>query len=124
MLLLRQLSSTGTERSGDSFCAGLLGGYLVFGRGDQGAVNQQIVIYVFARVALALAKLSVDKGVIKDPQGKVRGNSWGVFSAVSWGLVMWLFRWEASSLQGSLRGSMEYLYGSSFSFHALGWWWC
>jgi len=123
MLLLRRLSSTGTERSRDSFLAGLLGGYLVFGRGDQGAVNQQIVIYVFARVVLALAKLSVDKGVIKDPQGKVRGNSWGVFSAVSWGLVMWLFRWEAGSLQGSLRSSMEYLYGSSFSFLALGWWW-
>ena len=126
MFLLRRLSSsTRKERSSDSFFAGLLGGYLVFGRGDQGTVNQQIVIYVFARVVLALAKLSVEKGVIKDPRGKVRGNSWGVFAAVSWGLVMWLFRWEAGSLQGSLRSSMEYLYGSSFSFFFLGLrWWC
>ncbi|CUS08610.1 unnamed protein product [Tuber aestivum] len=119
MLLLRRLSPAGKERSGDSFFAGLLGGYLVFGRGDQGTVNQQIVIYVFARVALALAKLSLDKGVIKDPQGKVRGNSWGVFAAVSWGLVMWLFRWEEGSLQGSLRSSMEYLYIDSGRWDSL-----
>jgi peroxisomal membrane protein 4 len=119
MLLLRRLSSAGKERSSDSFFAGLLGGYLVFGRGDQGTVNQQIVIYVFARVALALAKLSVEKGVIKDPQGKVRGNSWGVFAAVSWGLVMWLFRWEEGSLQGSLRSSMEYLYIDSGRWDSL-----
>ncbi|RPB02301.1 peroxisomal membrane protein 4 [Choiromyces venosus 120613-1] len=117
MLLLRRLSSK--ERSSDAFFAGLVGGYLVFGRGEQGNVNQQIVIYVFARVVLALAKLSVDKGVIKDPQGKVRGNSWGVFAAVSWGLVMWLFRWEAESLQGSLRSSMEYLYVDSGRWDSL-----
>ncbi|KAG0131016.1 Tim17/Tim22/Tim23/Pmp24 family-domain-containing protein [Tuber indicum] len=106
MLLLRRLSSAGKERSSDSFFAGLLGGYLVFGRGDQGTVNQQIVIYVFARVALALAKLSVEKGVIKDPQGKVRGNSWGVFAA-------------EGSLQGSLRSSMEYLYIDSGRWDSL-----
>ncbi|PUU82202.1 Tim17/Tim22/Tim23/Pmp24 family-domain-containing protein [Tuber borchii] len=120
MFLLRRLSSsTRKERSSDSFFAGLLGGYLVFGRGDQGTVNQQIVIYVFARVVLALAKLSVEKGVIKDPRGRVKGNSWGVFAAVSWGLVMWLFRWEAGSLQGSLRSSMEYLYIDSGRWDSL-----
>jgi len=120
MFLLRRLSSsTRKERSSDSFFAGLLGGYLVFGRGDQGTVNQQIVIYVFARVVLALAKLSVEKGVIKDPRGKVKGNSWGVFAAVSWGFVMWLFRWEAGSLQGSLRSSMEYLYIDSGRWDSL-----
>ncbi|KAI9788463.1 MAG: hypothetical protein M1816_006899 [Peltula sp. TS41687] len=36
----------------DTFVAGLLGGYVVFGRGRQSSVNQQITIYVFARVVL------------------------------------------------------------------------
>ena len=41
----------------DPFVAGLLAGYVVFGRGQQSSVNQQITIYVFARVLLAVAKL-------------------------------------------------------------------
>lgn len=41
-----------------------MSGYYVFGRGKggQSSVNQQIVIYVFARVVLGLAKLSVQRG--------------------------------------------------------------
>lgn len=103
------------ERSADSFIAGLLGGYIVFGRGDQSSVNQQIVIYVFARVALALAKLSVTSegalGVIKGEglRGRVTNAGWPVFASVSWALVMWLFRWHPDSIQPSLRSSMKYL---------------
>lgn len=104
------------ERSADSFIAGLLGGYVVFGRGTQSSVNQQIVIYVFARVALALAKLSV--GGLKGERGEVvRGPvatriadaGWPLFASVSWALVMWLFRWRPESIQPSLRSSMKYL---------------
>jgi len=98
------------ECAHDSFVAGLLGGYLVFGRGKQSAVNMQIVMYVFARVVLGLAKLSVQKGVVPDPDGATSGNAWPVFAALSWGCVMWLFRWHPDVVQSSLRNSMVYLY--------------
>ncbi|KAI9859594.1 MAG: hypothetical protein M1830_006290, partial [Pleopsidium flavum] len=63
LLALRHFSpfnNAGKEGRYDTFLAGLIGGYAVFGRGKgaQSSVNQQISIYVFARVVLALAKLS------------------------------------------------------------------
>lgn len=59
MLLLRHASPTGKEQHYDAFLAGLVGGYAVFGRTIHSSVSQQIVIYVFARVVLAYAKLLV-----------------------------------------------------------------
>lgn len=102
----------------DTFLSGLLGGYLVFGQrsraGTISSVNQQIVIYVFARVALSLAKLSIQPGanIIHSAKlsDKISYNAWPVFASVSWGLVMWLFRWYPDTLQGSLRSSMNYIY--------------
>lgn len=110
MLALRNLRTDGKEMGSDSFLAGLLGGYLVFGRGKQSSVNQQIVIYVFARVMLSLAKVAVKKGVVPDADGKVSANAWPVFASLSWAMVMWLFRWHPETVQSSLRNSMVYLY--------------
>ena len=121
MLFLRQIPSSlasnpriGKEGPYDAFIAGLIGGYSVFGRGHQSSVNQQIVIYVFARVVLALAKLSVQKGGIvpQSVQEGVTTNAWPVFGALSWGMVMWLFRWHPETIQPSLRSSMKYMYES------------
>ena len=116
MLLLRHFprapaSTASKEAPYDTFLAGLIGGYAVFGRGYQSSVNQQIVIYVFARVVLALAKLSVAKGGIvplKDRQSVTR-HAWPVFAACSWGAVMWLFRWHPDTIQPSMRSSMKYM---------------
>ena len=125
MLFLRQVPSSfslnttiGKEGPYDAFIAGLVGGYAVFGRGHQSSVNQQIVIYVFARVVLALAKLSVQKGGIV-PRGLKEGvttNAWPVFGALSWGMVMWLFRWHPESIQPSMRSSMKYMYVFALAF--------
>ncbi|KAF3039308.1 hypothetical protein E8E12_000303 [Didymella heteroderae] len=77
MLFLRHTSPTGKERHYDAFLAGLLGGYTVFGRTIHNSVSQQIVIYVFARVALALAKLAVQpRHVAGTPGG---GGGWELF---------------------------------------------
>lgn len=120
MLFLRHASSTGKEHSSHTFLAGLTGGYLVFGRGIQSSVNQQIVIYVFARVVLAMAKLSVQKrseggvGMGRELRERVRGNAWPVFASLSWAMVMWLFRWYPEAIQPSLRSSMKYMYVALF----------
>jgi len=115
MVFLRRASRNGKEHPLHSFFAGLTGGYLVFGRGIQSSVNQQIVIYVFARVMLALAKLSVQRrseggvGMGRDLREKVQRNAWPVFASLSWAMVMWLFRWYPETIQPSLRSSMKYM---------------
>jgi len=115
MLLLRHASPSGREASYDTFLAGLLGGYVVFGRNSRSSVNQQIVIYVFARVVLALAKMSVQKGgmVPAELREQITGNAWPMFAAVSWGAVMWLFRWHPETIQPSMRSSMQYIYSNA-----------
>ena len=118
MLFLRKTSPTGKEMSMHTFLAGLTGGYLVFGRGIQSSVNQQIVIYVFARVILALAKIMVMKknegglGVGWEMRGKIQSNAWPVFASLSWAMVMWIFRWYPDTIQPSLKSSMKYMYVS------------
>jgi peroxisomal membrane protein 4 len=133
MIFLRHTSPTGKERHYDAFLAGLLGGYTVFGRTIHNSVSQQIVIYVFARVCLALAKLAVQQrnpgmgahgksavsGFELFGDGKLRRqvvrNGWPVFASVSWAMVMYIFRWHPESVQSSLRSSMSYMWVFSFT---------
>ncbi|KAL8798566.1 MAG: hypothetical protein Q9182_006563 [Xanthomendoza sp. 2 TL-2023] len=120
MLFLRSTSTEGKELSPHTFLAGLVGGYMVFGRGLQSSVNQQIVIYVFARVVLALARLSVQKdgAIPREFRERVRNNAWPVFAALSWASVMWLYRWHPETIQPSLRSSMKYMYDSVHLTHS------
>ena len=130
-LLLKNVNG-GKEESFHTFLAGLNGGYWVFGhgKGASSSVNQQIVIYVFARVVLALAKLAVqppgDNSLVGGAYGGhggkgflhltdeqlqlARDYSWPAFASLSWAGVMWLFRWYPETLQPSLRSSMTYMY--------------
>ncbi|KAI9846521.1 MAG: hypothetical protein M1837_003942 [Sclerophora amabilis] len=128
MLLQRRLSSSGKASPSHSFIAGLLGGYAVFGRGIQSSVNQQISIYVFARVVLALAKMTfsnpgsagagstsstVTVGGDSGLAGFVTRHSWPAFASLSWAFVMWIFHDDPNNLQPSLRSSMKYIYVNS-----------
>jgi peroxisomal membrane protein 4 len=123
MLLKRYGATPGKEGPYDTFLAGLMGGYFVFGQrsrsGKISSVNQQIVIYVFARVVLALARLAVKPGIglpvvsRKKESAVISHYAWPVFASVSWASVMYLFRWHAAELQPSLRGSMTYIYSDS-----------
>ncbi|PSR79443.1 putative peroxisomal membrane protein [Coniella lustricola] len=122
----------GKEGPYDTLVAGLLGGYVVFGgrsrtSGRISSVNQQIVIYVFARVVLALARLAVKKGspvslpiISSEPaSSRVSYYAWPVFASMSWGLVMWLFRYHPEDLQPSMRSSMNYIYSQSNEWDSL-----
>lgn len=139
MLLLSVLNPSNTGANGgkegpyDTFLSGLVGGYLVFGRGKAAAssVNQQIVIYVFARVVLALAKLSLESPRMTgatptptlwtqrlDPKTKavIQANAWPAFASLSWAMVMYVFRHQPESIQPSLRSSMKYMWVFSRCF--------
>ncbi|KAJ3220264.1 Peroxisomal membrane protein 4 [Dinochytrium kinnereticum] len=115
MAALRHLK--GKEDDADAFVAGLVGGYIIFGKDNN--INQQIVLYLFSRIMMGIAKLSVKKGVIPQPP-----HAFPIFAAVVWGIVMWLFRKERDVLQGSLQASMQYLYNDSEVFSNLrNWLW-
>lgn len=114
MLTLRSISPTRKEESSHAFLAGLVGGYLVFGRGIQSSVNQQIVIYVFARAVLSMAKLMMQihhsTGMVAQFKSTISKNAWPVFAGLSWATIMWMFRWHPQTIQPSLRSSMKYMY--------------
>lgn len=134
--MLAMKNVNGKEQSVHSFIAGLFGGYWVFGHGKAAfsSVSQQIVIYVFARVVLGMAKLAVQppgdntliggaygghggKGIFglnEEQLAIIRTRSWPVFASLSWASVMWMFRWYPEMLQPSLRNSMTYMYVKHF----------
>ena len=126
-LALRYSRTDGREGHYDTFLAGLLGGYWVFGRTIRNSVSQQIVIYIFARVVLGAAKLAVHErgerasvvpgggggyGLVADPKVRrwLSENGWVAFASLSWACVMYLFRWHPEDLQPSLRSSMTYMW--------------
>jgi len=120
LLALRQLRPmSNKEGRYDALLAGLLGGYLVFGRASPrshrvSSVSQQIVIYVFARAVLSAAKVAVrpETGIIPsiNLEATISRNAWPVFAAGSWGAIMYLFRWYPDTVQNSLQSSMRYIY--------------
>ncbi|KAK9353773.1 Tim17/Tim22/Tim23/Pmp24 family-domain-containing protein [Lipomyces doorenjongii] len=112
-------STNGKQQDIDTFIAGLLGGYVVFGRGGKSSVNQQIVLYVFSRVVLGLAKLTVKKRLIPSLHDDVGNKVWPAFAAVCWGLVMYMFRTDPDVLQPSMKTSMDYIYLDSNRWDSL-----
>ena len=77
-LLIIQRKIKGKENHFDSFIAGIIGGYIIFG--NDNPVNQQIVLYLFSRISTGLAKLAVKKGYIT-----AHDNSFSIFAAITWG---------------------------------------
>jgi peroxisomal membrane protein 4 len=69
-------------------------------REDNG-INQQIVLYLLSRIVTGLGRLGVKKGIYRAPE-----QSFAITASVVWGVVMYLFRHEEDTLQGSLRVRM------------------
>lgn len=106
LLEIQKRLCKGVEHSYHHFVAGCIGGYLVFG--DFNSINTQIVLYLFSRVSLAMAKVAVDRNLVESKK-----YGFPLFAAAVWGLVMWLFEAERRSLQNSLQSSMAFIYEDS-----------
>jgi peroxisomal membrane protein 4 len=83
MLAQKRLLHGGKEAKSDAFFAGLVGGYIVFGKDNN--VNQQIVLYLLSRIIVGMAKWSVKKNYVPSPG---EGKSFPVMAAVVWGIVV------------------------------------
>jgi peroxisomal membrane protein 4 len=112
-LMALQRFIRGKEASSDSFFAGLIGGYIIFG--DNNNINMQIVLYLFSRILVGLAKLIYNK----QTSVQAPAQTYPIFAAIVWGIVMWLFRHERNTLQPSLQASMQYLYNDSEKWNGL-----
>jgi peroxisomal membrane protein 4 len=142
MLLQRKLNG-GKGRPHDSFFAGLLGGYLVFG--ERNAINEQvstvlsvphppllcvhtrgfltivrqIVLYVCSRVIASFIPRAGSPHVpVTTGGGTVKpippnSRYFSIFAAISWGAVMWLFQHRGETIQPGMFNSMTYLYRDS-----------
>ncbi|KAJ7655150.1 Tim17/Tim22/Tim23/Pmp24 family-domain-containing protein [Mycena polygramma] len=119
-MLIQQKSNGGKPRSSDTFLAGLLGGYIVFG--DRTAVNEQIVLYVVSRVVASFipragtpysssAPPAAGASTVKPMPPDSRYFT--LFAALSWGAVMWLFEHRGETIQPGMFNSMVYLYRDS-----------
>ncbi|KAL4071555.1 Tim17/Tim22/Tim23/Pmp24 family-domain-containing protein [Scleroderma yunnanense] len=120
LLLLQRRANGGKERSADTFIAGLIGGYVVFG--DRSAVNEQIVLYVVSRVLASFlpragtpysgsSSPTTESVVVRPIPPDARYFS--IFAALSWGAVMWLFKNRGEAIQPGMFSSMTYLYRDS-----------
>ncbi|UZJ55812.1 hypothetical protein CBS101457_005132 [Exobasidium rhododendri] len=107
--ILMRRSNGGKEGSADSFLAGCLAGWYVFG--ERNAVNEQIVLYCIARcVSALLPRESVPANYPHSKPIPTDGKTFKIFAALVWGSVMWLFSNRRQNLQGGLVNSMDYLY--------------
>ena len=111
-LLYLQRLVKGREDSIDSFLAGCIGGYIIFGKNTN--VNNQIVLYLLSRILVGLGSLLVKRKWVHQPS-----NGFTYMATIVWGIVMWLFRHDKDVLQGSLVSSMEYLYNDSDKFETV-----
>ncbi|KZT06780.1 peroxisomal membrane protein 4 [Laetiporus sulphureus 93-53] len=123
VLLVQKKLNGGVQRSADTFIAGLVTGYVVFG--DRNAVNEQIVLYVCSRVVASFipraaspySMSSASSSVVKPVPPDARKFS--IFAALCWGAVMWLFNERGETIQPGMFHSMVYLYRDSEHWNSL-----
>jgi peroxisomal membrane protein 4 len=72
-------------------------------------------------LSLGLLIIQPAAGIIRNPQltKRISHDAWPVFAALSWGSVMWLFRWYPDTVQSGLRSSMDYIYVQSDHWDSL-----
>ncbi|KAK6909778.1 peroxisomal membrane protein 4 [Kwoniella mangroviensis CBS 10435] len=139
LLLLQKKLNGGKERDLDTFFAGGLGGWLIFG--ERTPINEQIVLYVMSRVLLSLLPRLYTNSSVHQPSTPIsplkhplpsltspQANPkpippsqlpFAIVSALSWAGVMYMFRHRGERIQPGMGNSMRYLYHDSEAWTSL-----
>lgn len=139
VLLLQKKFNGGKSHKADTFIAGLIGGYTVFG--DRNQVNEQvrfmyystfnrldtpiqIVLYVTSRVVATMIPRAypppAPSASTPYPQPVPPSSTYfSVFAALTWGAVMYLFNERNHAIQTGMWSSMNYLYRDSDHWDSL-----
>jgi peroxisomal membrane protein 4 len=99
----------------ESWIAGFIGGFYAFGdsRGISGSVNNQIVLYLFARGFEGALRLLVKKGYISSQFDIRKGLGFRIFAGFSLALILYLTEYQPEVLRPAFMSTMDYIYYES-----------
>ncbi|BEI91883.1 uncharacterized protein CcaverHIS019_0407030 [Cutaneotrichosporon cavernicola] len=138
MLLVQKRLNGGMERDLDTFVAGGIGGYTVFG--DRTPINEQIVLYIMSRAILSFIPrlysnspnppktpwqpLDHPLPSLTSPEANPRpippaNIPFAIVASLSWAAVMYMFRHRGERLQPGIINSMRYIYHESDTWTSL-----
>jgi len=101
----------------ESWIAGLIGGYWAFGdsKGVSGQVNNQIVLYLFARGIQGIIITGAKNGIVPQALDVSTPRGFRFLAAFSLALILYLTEYHPNSLNKSFVSTMDYLYYQSDS---------
>ncbi|BEI84097.1 hypothetical protein CcaverHIS002_0407010 [Cutaneotrichosporon cavernicola] len=139
MLLVQKRLNGGMERDLDTFVAGGIGGYTVFG--DRTPINEQIVLYIMSRAILSFIPRLYSNSpnppktpwqpprpppsIPYQPRGQPAPDPppanipFAIVASLSWAAVMYMFRHRGERLQPGIINSMRYIYHESDTWTSL-----
>ncbi|KAN0007325.1 hypothetical protein ACTFIU_000524 [Dictyostelium citrinum] len=111
------LRNIGIKGGIDSLVAGFIGGYYAFGESKSvsGSVNNQIVLYLFARALIGIIQGMVKRNIIPKSLSTTTPKGFRIFAAVTLALILYLTEYEPENLNASFMGTMTVLYHKSDS---------
>jgi len=110
--LLRNLGISGGI---ESLIAGFIGGYTAFGesKGVSGSVNNQLVLYLFARSVTGLIQSAVNRSVVPSYTSIQTPQGFRVFAGITLALALYLTEYEPETLSSGFMSTMKFLYHKS-----------
>lgn len=111
------LRSIGVSGGVESWIAGFIGGFTMFGnnKGISGSVNHQIVLYLFARGIYGSFVLWAERGYIPRFLDVRTAIGFRVLAGFSLALILYMTEYHPSRLQPSFMSTMNFLYYDSES---------
>jgi peroxisomal membrane protein 4 len=113
-LLLRKC---GIQNGLESIIAGFIGGSTAFGgsSGVSGAVNYQLVLYLFARGMEGALGIAAEKNVLPPSLDIRTPNGFRIFAGISLALMLYITEYWPNVLKPGFMSTMTYLYHDSNS---------
>lgn len=109
------MRNKGIDNGVESLIAGFIGGAFAFGdnNGVSGSVNNQIVLYLFARGVQGLINTAVSKAVVPSYLSISTPIGFRVFAGISLALALYLTEHQPLSMASGFMSTMNFLYQKS-----------
>jgi len=107
--------SMGISGGIESLIAGFIGGYTAFGdsKGISGSVNNQLVLYLFARSITGLIQSAVNRELIPSNASTQSPQGFRVFAGITLAMALYLTEYEPETLSTGFMSTMKFLYHKS-----------
>jgi len=109
------MRNMGIDNGIESLIAGFIGGSFAFGEssGVSGSVNNQIVLYLFARSIQGLVQSAVNRAVVPSYMSIATPAGFRVFAGITLALALYLTEHEPETLSSGFMSTMHFLYHKS-----------